>query len=186
MTARIESWNGRQLRARMNETMAIYAEAMGYAPYVAQQRASFASAHTKYDGFHCRVALDERTDAVVGFCYGYSTHSGQWWHDAVREALTTELAAWWLPQAFELSELHVHPRWQGARIGENLLVGLLSEIDHRCVLLSTPEGDTRAFRLYRRLGFVDLARQHLFPGDRRPFAVLGATLPLSLSAPDGA
>ena len=27
-------------------------------------------------------------------------------------------------------------------------------------------------------GFVDLARNYLFPGDARPFAVLGARLPL--------
>ena len=46
------------------------------------------------------------------------------------------------------------------------------------VLLSTPEGDTRAWRLYRSLGFVDLLRHYLFPGDARPFAVLGVRLPL--------
>jgi ribosomal protein S18 acetylase RimI-like enzyme len=47
------------------------------------------------------------------------------------------------------------------------------------MLLSTPDSDTRAFRLYRDLGFVDLRRDYLFPGDSRPFAVLGATLPLT-------
>ena len=46
------------------------------------------------------------------------------------------------------------------------------------MLLSTPDADTRAFALYRRFGFVDLARHYLFPGDSRPFAVLGAHLPL--------
>ena len=48
----------------------------------------------------------------------------------------------------------------------------------RAMLLSTPDSDTRAFRLYRDTGFVDLARNYLFPGDARPFAVLGARLPL--------
>ena len=42
----------------------------------------------------------------------------------------------------------------------------------------TPDAETRAFRLYRDLGFVDLARNYLFPGDSRPFAVLGVRLPL--------
>jgi hypothetical protein len=46
-------------------------------------------------------------------------------------------------------------------------------------VLSTPDNDTRAFRLYRRMGFVDLARNYLFPGDSRPFAVLGARLPFN-------
>jgi hypothetical protein len=48
------------------------------------------------------------------------------------------------------------------------------------MLLSTPDIDTRAFRLYRHVGFVDLRRHYLFPGDVRPFAVLGARLPLAL------
>jgi ribosomal protein S18 acetylase RimI-like enzyme len=47
------------------------------------------------------------------------------------------------------------------------------------MLLSTPEGENRAWRLYRRLGFIDLARNHLFPGDHRPFGVLGAPLPFA-------
>jgi hypothetical protein len=38
--------------------------------------------------------------------------------------------------------------------------------------------------LYRRVGFVDLARQHLFPGDHRPFGVLGARLPFDSHADD--
>jgi hypothetical protein len=46
------------------------------------------------------------------------------------------------------------------------------------MLLSTPDIQSRAFRLYRDLGFVDLRRHYLFPGDVRPFAVLGARLPL--------
>jgi ribosomal protein S18 acetylase RimI-like enzyme len=52
-------------------------------------------------------------------------------------------------------------------------------------VLSTPEApaeDSRAWRLYRRLGFVDLLRQFHFPGDDRPFAVLGRPLPLDVPA----
>jgi hypothetical protein len=55
------------------------------------------------------------------------------------------------------------------------------------VLLSTPEhgprAPGRAWRLYRRLGFEDVLRDHLFTGDLRPFAVLGRTLPLPPSTP---
>ena len=43
---------------------------------------------------------------------------------------------------------------------------------------STPDSDTKAFRLYHADGFVDLARGYHFPGDSRPFAILGARLPL--------
>ena len=83
----------------------------------------------------------------------------------------------WLGNAFELSELHVSPAAQGPGIGERVLRSLADGLPHRTMLLSTPEGDNRAWRLYRRLGFVDLARNHLFPGDHRPFGVLGARLP---------
>ena len=41
------------------------------------------------------------------------------------------------------------------------------------MLLSTPEADeqtSRAWRLYRRFGFVDVLRDFHFPGDERPFA----------------
>jgi hypothetical protein len=50
-------------------------------------------------------------------------------------------------------------------------------------LLSTPEADeqaSRAWRLYRRFGYVDVLRDFLFPGDTRPFAILGRKLPLDL------
>ena len=74
--------------------------------------------------------------------------------------------------------MHVLPQYQGAGIGRRLLTSLAASIQHRAMLLSTPDADTRAFRLYRSLGFLDLARGHLFPGDARPFAILGAQLPL--------
>ena len=53
--------------------------------------------------------------------------------------------------------------------------------DARAVVLSTPEAEeqrSRAWRLYRRFGFVDLLRHFHFPGDERAFAVLGRPLPL--------
>jgi ribosomal protein S18 acetylase RimI-like enzyme len=51
----------------------------------------------------------------------------------------------------------------------------------KTTLLSTPEADeqrSRAWRLYRRFGFVDVLRNFHFPGDDRPFAILGRALPL--------
>src|SRR5215212_6229441 len=54
--------------------------------------------------------------------------------------------------------------------------------DGKTVLLSTPEADeqkSRAWRLYRRFGFVDVLRDFVFPGDERAFAILGRELPLA-------
>ena len=61
---------------------------------------------------------------------------------------------------------------------------LIKELgQHHTVLLSTPEvprEESRAWRLYRRVGFTDVLRHFHFPGDERPFAVLGRDLPLEI------
>jgi len=177
LDVRIESWTGLEFAARVNEAMAIYALAMSYSTYAGVQRGITARRHVDHRGFACRAAV--RSDGVlVGFGYGYTTLPGQWWHDLVRKAIGPAVANEWLGDAFELSELHVLPHYQGYGIGNHLLTELAADISHHAMLLSTPDSDTRAFRLYRNLGFTDLARNYLFPGDARPFAVLGATLPL--------
>jgi ribosomal protein S18 acetylase RimI-like enzyme len=181
---RVVVWTGAQLRARMREAMAVYAAAMNYDELVGEQRGGFAASHSRYLDFQCRAALDG--DAVVGIAYGYGSRAGQWWHDSVRRAVPPSLARDWMRDAFELSELHVLPAYQGLGIGRALLLSLVEPVVFSTVLLSTPEGPTRAFALYRRLGFVDLARNYLFAGDSRPFAVLGAQLPLAPPGSSGA
>ena len=78
-------------------------------------------------------------------------------------------------------ELHVRTAAQGHGLSERQLRALLTMASGSTTLLSTPEGDeakSRAWRLYRRFGFVDVLRHLTFPGDARTFAVLGRTLPL--------
>lgn len=176
-TPRVVVWSPEDFALHMDEAMQIYARAMNYPPHAAPQRAVTARRHTAHHGFASRAAIvDDGT--VVGFGYGYTTVPGQWWHDLVRKALDKHYVEDWLGNAFELSELHVLPEYQGAGIGRALLVDLASRLPHDTMLLSTPDIHSRAFRLYRDLGFVDLRRHYLFPGDVRPFAVLGARLPL--------
>jgi len=170
-----------RLRERLDEAMRIYVDAMGYPASSGGQRGNHMLKHAKLADFRCRIALDPR-GVLLGFGYGYTSLPGQWWHDLVRRAVTSD-ADYWLAEAFELSELHVRPEAQGHGLGERLLRSLAEGLPHRTMLLSTPEGENRAWRLYRRLGFQDLARNHLFPGDHRPFGVLGAALPFP--PPDG-
>jgi ribosomal protein S18 acetylase RimI-like enzyme len=157
------------------EAMAIYVAAMGYQPGAGRQRAVHALKHAENEAFRFRAAVNQH-GRLIGFGYGYTSERGQWWHDLVRKAVGPS-GDYWLENAFELSELHVSPTSQGHRTGERLLRSLAEQLPHRTMVLSTPEADNRAWRLYRRLGFVDLARDHLFPGDHRPFGVLGAHLP---------
>ena len=178
------------LRDHMHEALAIYGLAMGYDPGVVAGRYGYAIQHTDRPGFRAVGAFattgaaggGEAAERLVGFGYGYLIAPGQWWHDQVRAALDRRTAKKWLPGAFEVCELHVLPDQQSRGLGRQLLHALLTGLPQPAALLSTPDADTKAFRLYRADGFVDLARGHHFPGDARPFAILGARLSLTPSA----
>jgi ribosomal protein S18 acetylase RimI-like enzyme len=173
---RIEVWSPAEFHRHADAAMAIYAQAMGYVPQAGVIRARSARSQSTFPDFAARAAFDDQ-DQLIGFGYGYTSENGQWWHEMVREALPDRLAAQWLPDAFELSELHVQPGAQRRGAGRALLESLAEGLPHRQMLLSTPDADTPAMHLYRRLGFIDLARRYYFPGEVRPFAILGRKLP---------
>jgi ribosomal protein S18 acetylase RimI-like enzyme len=177
--AQLAELTAEQLRGRLHEALRIYVTAMRYPPGTATHRSPMWLEHTQRDGWRCMAAFE--ADALVGITYGYRGAPSQWWHDEVHRGLMLidpAAAQRELADYFELTELHVHPDAQGRGIGQALLTELLSRVDAPRVLLSTPEGPTRAWRLYRRTGFTDLLRHYRFTGDSRPFAVLGRTLPL--------
>jgi ribosomal protein S18 acetylase RimI-like enzyme len=174
------------MRDHLHEALAIYGAAMGYGESVVAGRYGYAVQHTERAGFRAVGAFAEAprgegaaAERLVGFGYGYQVAPGQWWHDQVRQALDRRTAKQWLPGAFEVCELHVLPDQQSRGLGGQLLHALLEGLPQTAALLSTPDTDTKAFRLYRADGFVDLARGYHFPGDARPFAILGARLPLT-------
>ncbi|MGB7798395.1 MAG: N-acetyltransferase [Pseudonocardiaceae bacterium] len=177
--AQLAELTAQQLRLRLDEALRIYVTAMHYPPGTARHRSPMWREHMLRSGWLCMAAFD--ADALVGIGYGYRGAPGQWWHDEVHRGLTQidrRSAQDELADYFELTELHVHPDVQGRGIGKALLTELLSRVDAPRALLSTPEGPTRAWRLYRRLGFTDLLRHYHFTGDSREFAVLVRTLPL--------
>lgn len=182
---RLVALSTEDLRGRLQEAISIYVTAMGYAEGTAQARTPMWLSHMLRPGWRCIGALDGG-GRLVGIAYGYDGRKGQWWHDQVYLGLRSftgpAAAEAWMSDYFELTELHVLPAAQGAGLGERLLRRLLDEVaaeGRPHVLLSTPEGTSRAWRLYRRVGFVDVLRQYLFAGDPRPFAVLGTSLPLA-------
>jgi ribosomal protein S18 acetylase RimI-like enzyme len=174
-----------ELRARLPEALDIYVSAMRYPPGTAEQRAPMWLAHMLRQRWRCVAALDGN-GSLIGISYGYQGAAGQWWHEQVRRGLLVSAGAAtvdaWMTDYFELTELHVRPGAQGRGLGEGLLRHLLDGVHAGTTLLSTPEGTSRAWRLYRRMGFQDVLRDYLFAGDPRPFAVLGRRLPVP--APD--
>ncbi len=174
-------WAPEDLLTRIDDVLAVYAEAMDYPGDLVAARRGFVAAHTHYHGFRA-VATLANDDRLLGFAYGYRSTAGQWWHEQVRGGLSTRQARHWLPDCFELVELHVRPEAQGRGLGRAQLDALLDGATEATVLLSTPEApveESRAWRLYRRSGFEDVLRHFRFPGDDRPFAVLGRGLPFT-------
>jgi ribosomal protein S18 acetylase RimI-like enzyme len=126
---------------------------------------------------------------LVGFAYGFHGEPGQWWHDLVRYALTathgSPVAEAWTADSFEIAEVHVHPEYQAHGIGHAMMLRLAAGRPESTSLLSTPDADTRARRLYHRLGFTDLLTGFCFTGTAPPYAVMGTLLPLRAETPGG-
>lgn len=173
-------WSRDDLIRRVDDVLAVYGEAMQYDIAMIRSRRGYIVSHAHQRGFRA-VATIGTDGQLAGFGYGYQSAPGQWWHSQVRHGLGPAERSQWLTDCFEVVELHVRPAVQGHGLGEHQLRALLHQTPGQTVLLSTPEADeqqSRAWRLYRRTGFVDVLRHFSFPGDIRRFAILGRTLPV--------
>jgi ribosomal protein S18 acetylase RimI-like enzyme len=181
--APLVAWGAETFRQRLDGLIDVYIAAMEYPPEVAHSRAALWAEHSRRTGFACVVAESAGRAGgaadILGLAYGYHGAPGQWWYSEVRRGLG-EAAAVRLANFFELTELHVRPDLQGHGLGEALLRALAARTPEPLMMLSTPEGENRAWRLYRRLGFAEVLRHFRFTGDPRPFGVLEHTLPLDL------
>jgi ribosomal protein S18 acetylase RimI-like enzyme len=178
---RLVPWKPDDLARRLDDVVAVYGEAMGYRSELREARRGYIATHLRRPGFRA-VATLTTEGQLAGFGYGYTSVPGQWWHDQVNAALSEDARKTWLTDCFEVVELHVRPAAQGHGLGDRQLRALLTMASGNTTLLSTPEADeqtSRAWRLYRRFGFVDVLRDFRFPGDERAFAVLGRELPLT-------
>jgi ribosomal protein S18 acetylase RimI-like enzyme len=187
------------MQRRLGDALGVYVDAMRYPRGTENQRAAMWLEHTRRQGWQAVAAVEvdgvaestpssaELSDApLLGVAYGYCGAPDQWWQQQVVAGLQrggypgAEIAKL-MDSYFELTELHIHPRAQGRGLGEALARRLLADRCEANVLLSTPEinGEAnRAWRLYRRLGFIDIIRGYHFTGDPRAFAILGRKLPL--------
>jgi ribosomal protein S18 acetylase RimI-like enzyme len=176
--------------AELDALTGVYLAAMQPDPAQLRSRRSVMERHSSQSGFRAlavRAEADGRRrraapGRIVGFSYGFTGTDGQWWHDVVFSALTAsggkKLAGAWLADSLEIAEVHVMPEFQHRGIGGSLVLGLADGRRERTAVLSTPDRDSTARRLYRGLGFADLLTDYTFPGADVPYAVMGAVLPL--------
>jgi ribosomal protein S18 acetylase RimI-like enzyme len=127
-----------------------------------------------------RAPAPDSTAPLIGFSYGYTSQPGLWWREQIVPALTPEQRDYWLADAFELAELHVHPSAQGQRLGSALHDRLMEAARaerHRTALLSVMHRSERARRLYTRRGWQTLIPELRFSTDPgTPFSILGLEL----------
>ncbi len=168
--------------------LAIYADAMDADNALLPGRIELMRRHASYPSFqalHVRAEIAGTASVtwpVVGFAYGFRGQAGQWWYDAVWSVLSravgTAQSASWMSDSLEIAEVHVNQRHQRSGIGTGMLMALTHGRTEQTAMLSTPDKDTTARRLYRRMGFRDLVTGYSFPGGSPPYAVMGAALPL--------
>ncbi|MER5867771.1 GNAT family N-acetyltransferase [Kitasatospora sp. NPDC002040] len=115
---------------------------------------------------------------LVGFGYGMPNRREHWWSTVIEPHLEAHGYGDWLDEVFAVTELHVLPDFQGRGVGSALIRTLCERSGLPRSILSAIDADTPARRLYRALGYRDLARMVRFPNTFRPYAVMGARLPL--------
>ncbi|MFB7667870.1 GNAT family N-acetyltransferase [Kitasatospora sp. NPDC056138] len=154
----------------------VQAVAFGLRPEEVAVRLQIVARHAQQPGVIALGALSG--GRLVGFGYGMPNLREHWWSTVIEPYLAAGGHEHWLDGVFAVTELHVLPEFQGRGIGSSLIRTLCERSGLPRSILSAIDAETPARRLYRSLGYQDLARQVLFPNTVRPYAVMGAPLPL--------
>ncbi|MEV7815949.1 GNAT family N-acetyltransferase [Streptomyces flaveolus] len=164
------------LTAHVDEALAVQALAFGLGPDEVAVRRQIVQRHMQYNGARAYGATVR--GRLVGFVYGMPNSRTHWWSTVVEPYLRAAGNDFWLDDSFVITELHVHPGHQNRGIGRRLITTITDTADEPRSILSAIDTDSPARGLYHSLGYVDLARQVHFPSAPRPYAVMGAPLPL--------
>jgi ribosomal protein S18 acetylase RimI-like enzyme len=176
VTTRLTVVDGAGFAKYVDASVEVYVVAMSKPRTVVPARQSITLRHLSNPGL--RAVLAENEDGLIGFAYGYYGEPGQWWHDAVADAMSREQRQKWLANAYEIAEVHVLPAWQQQGLGRRMLHQLCHDVPRQTVVLSAIDDETPARRLYRAMGFVDLLSSFAFAGSTERYAVMGRPLPL--------
>ncbi|MFJ6575646.1 GNAT family N-acetyltransferase [Streptomyces sp. NPDC091368] len=165
------------LAARVDEALAVQAVAFGLDAGEVAVRRHIVLRHLLSPGARSYGATTP-DGRLVGFVYGMPNDRTHWWSTVVETYLRATGTAAWLDESFVITELHVHPDFQGRGVGRALITTITDGAAEPRSILSAIDTDSPARGLYRALGYEDLARQVHFPSAPRPYAVMGAPLPL--------
>ncbi|MEU6285817.1 GNAT family N-acetyltransferase [Streptomyces sp. NPDC047028] len=165
------------LAARVDEALAVQAVAFGLGADEVAVRRQIVLRHMGHQGARA-LGATTADGRLAGFVYGMPNNRGHWWSTVVEPYLRAGGNDGWLNDAFVITELHVHPHHQNHGIGRTLITTLTDGAAEPRSILSAIDTDSPARGLYHSLGYVDLARQVHFPSAPRPYAVMGAPLPL--------
>ncbi|MFJ4771794.1 GNAT family N-acetyltransferase [Streptomyces uncialis] len=165
------------LAARVDEALAVQAEAFGLSQDEIGVRRQIVLRHMGYPG--ARALGATLTDGrLVGFVYGMPNDRLHWWSTVVQPYLRRAGHDHWLDDSFVITELHVHTRYQNRGVGRSLITTVTDAVAQPRSILSAIDVESPARALYRALGYQDLARRVHFPSAPKPYAVMGADLPL--------
>ncbi|AWT45823.1 MULTISPECIES: GNAT family N-acetyltransferase [Streptomyces] len=164
------------LSAHVDEALAVQAVAFGLGADEVAVRRQIVQRHMTYPG--ARALGATVGDRLVGFVYGMPNDRTHWWSTVVEPYLRARGLDHWLDDSFVITELHVHPDHQNRGIGRTLITTITDSATEPRSILSAIDTESPARALYRSLGYDDLARQVLFPSAPKPYAVMGAPLPL--------
>jgi ribosomal protein S18 acetylase RimI-like enzyme len=165
------------LPAHVDEALAVQALAFGLGPDEVAVRRQIVLRHMNYPGARALGATTS-DGLLVGFVYGMPNSRTHWWSTVVEPYLRAQGNDGWLDDSFVITELHVHPRHQNRGIGRALITTITDSATEPRSILSAIDTDSPARGLYHSLGYQDLARRVVFPSAPRPYAVMGAPLPL--------
>ncbi|MBD0840153.1 GNAT family N-acetyltransferase [Streptomyces sp. TRM68416] len=164
------------LSAHVDEALAVQAIAFGLGADEVAVRRQIVLRHMTYPGAR---ALGATVDGrLVGFVYGMPNDRAHWWSTVVEPYLRAQRNDSWLDDSFVITELHVHPVYQNRGVGRSLITTITDGATQPRSILSAIDTDSPARGLYHSLGYQDLARRVLFPSAPKPYAVMGAPLPL--------
>lgn len=165
------------LAARVDDALRVQALAFGLSDDEIAVRRQIVLRHLTHPGARA-LGATTRDGRLVGFVYGMPNDRAHWWSTVVEPYLRGWGLEGWLDDSFVITELHVRPGYQNRGLGRALITTITDAATEPRSILSAIDTESPARALYRSLGYTDLARNVLFPSAPKPYAVMGAPLPL--------